>query len=210
MDLQSLLTSIGNTRSNPPDSATYTWYPTAAESDRSQPHYVNKDVKLGIGFQVSKLTFEALQVMDARLVTIAPGSCNEKHRHSHEAIFVLLSGQGEIIIDHQAMPLELGCVASVPRWVVHQCRNTSSEAPLMLLAITNFGLTSAVLGNYDAKTRLKAGGVDAFAAEDRDYAHRFAHQTRPINPPQSLSLTHTYTLSLSQLQAIQSARNSSN
>jgi hypothetical protein len=38
----------------------------------------------------------------------------------------------------------------------------------MLLAITDFGLTSAVLGNYDAKTRLKAGGVDAFAAEDRD------------------------------------------
>lgn len=168
MDLQSLLTSIGNNRSNPPDSATYTWYPTAAESDRSQPHYVNKDVKLGIDFQVSKLPFEALQVMDARLVTIAPGSCNEKHRHSHEAIFVLLSGQGEIIIDHQVMPLELGCVAYVPRWVVHQCRNTSSEAPLMLLAITNFGLTSAVLGNYDAKTRLKAGGVDAFAAEDRD------------------------------------------
>jgi len=95
MDLQSLLTSIGNTRSNPPDSATYTWYPTAAESDRSQPHYVNKDVKLGIDFQVSKLPFEALQVMDARLVTIAPGSCNEKHRHSHEAIFVLLSGQGK-------------------------------------------------------------------------------------------------------------------
>jgi hypothetical protein len=66
------------------------------------------------------------------------------------------------------MPLELGCVAYVTRWVVHQCRNTCSEAPLMLLAITDFGLTSAVLGNYDAKTRLKAGGVDAFAAEGRD------------------------------------------
>jgi quercetin dioxygenase-like cupin family protein len=106
--------------------------------------------------------------MDPRLVTIAPGSCNEKHRHAHEAIFVLLSGQGEIIIDHQAMPLELGSVAYVPRWVVHQCRNTSSEAQLALLAITDFGLTSAVLGDYDAKTRLKAGGIDAFAAEGRD------------------------------------------
>lgn len=168
MNLQLLLASVSNTRSNPPDPATYTWSPAAAVSDISQPHYVNKDGELGIDFQVSKLPFEALQVMDPRLVTIAPGSCNEKHRHAHEAIFVLLSGQGEIIIDHQAMPLELGCVAYVPRWVVHQCRNTSSEAPLMLLAITDFGLTSAVLGNYDAKTRLKAGGVDAFATEGRD------------------------------------------
>jgi hypothetical protein len=168
MNLQLLLASISNTRSNHPDPATYTWSPAAAESDLSQPHYVNKEGKSGIDFQVSKLPFEALQVMDPRLVTIAPGSCNEKHRHSHEAIFVLLSGQGEIIIDHHAMPLELGCVAYVPRWVVHQCRNTSSEAPLMLLAITDFGLTSAVLGDYDAKTRLKAGGVDAFAADGRD------------------------------------------
>ena len=168
MNLQLLLASVSNTRSNPPNPAAYTWSPAAPESDLTQPHYVNKDGELGIDFQVSKLPFEALQVMDPRLVTIAPRSCNEKHRHSHEAIFVLLSGQGEIIIDHQAMPLELGCVASVPRWVVHQCRNTSSEAPLMLLAITDFGLTSAVLGNYDAKTRLKAGGVDAFATEGRD------------------------------------------
>jgi len=168
MDLQSLLASVGNARINPPGSATYTWSPAAAELDLSQPHYVNKDGKLGIDFKVSKLPFQALQVMDPRLVTIAPGNCNEKHRHAHESIFVLLSGQGEIIIDHQAMPLELGSVAYVPRWVVHQCRNTSCEAPLALLAITDFGLTSAVLGDYDAKTRLKAGGVHAFAVEGCD------------------------------------------
>jgi len=31
---------------------------------------------------------------------------------------------------------------------------------LLLLAITDFGLTSTVLGDYDVKTRLKAGGDD--------------------------------------------------
>jgi hypothetical protein len=30
---------------------------------------------------------------------------------------------------------------------------------LQLLAITDFGLTSALLGDYDSRTRLKAGGA---------------------------------------------------
>jgi len=32
---------------------------------------------------------------------------------------------------------------------------------LLLLAITDFGLTSAVLGDYDRRTRLRLGGGDA-------------------------------------------------
>ena len=165
MDLQSLLAGVASTRARHPDPARCAWFPVAAESDPSQPHYANRDEKLGIDFQVRILPFKGLQVMDPRLVTIAPGSCNEKHRHAHESIFVMLSGQGEIFIDDHAVPLELGCVAYVPRWVVHQSRNSSSEAPLVLLAITDFGLTSAVLGDYDAKTRLKVGGIDAFTAD---------------------------------------------
>ena len=44
--------------------------------------------------------------MDPRLITIAPEAWNEKHRHAHESIFVLLSGEGKILIDNQAVPLE--------------------------------------------------------------------------------------------------------
>ncbi|CAK6691783.1 iron-containing redox enzyme family protein [Synechococcus sp. CBW1107] len=100
--------------------------------------------------------------MDLRLVGIAPGSTNEKHRHAHEAIFVVLSGQGEIQIGNSFITLEPGGTACVPRWVVHQCRNRSASHELVLLAITDFALTSAVLGDYDARTRLKNGGADAF------------------------------------------------
>ena len=168
MDLPLLLASVGSTRTSPPEPSTCTWSLPGADSELAQPHYANKNGKLGIDFQVRKLPFEGLQVMDPRLVTIAPGACNEKHRHAHESIFVLLSGEGEILIDNQTVPLEQGGVVYVPRWIVHQSRNSSSQAPLVILAITDFGLTSAVLGNYDAKTRLKAGGVDAFAAAGRD------------------------------------------
>ncbi len=100
--------------------------------------------------------------MEPRLIRIAPGSSNEKHRHAHEAMFVVLSGQGEIQIGNSCTTLGPGGTACVPRWVVHQCRNRSASHELVLLAITDFALTSAVLGDYDARTRLKNGGADAF------------------------------------------------
>jgi quercetin dioxygenase-like cupin family protein len=99
--------------------------------------------------------------MDPRLVRIAPGSRNEKHRHAHESIFVVLSGQGEIQIGSGRTALNPGHVAYVPRWVVHQSHNLFSREPLLLLAITDFGLTSAVLGDYDASTPLRRGGTNS-------------------------------------------------
>lgn len=163
MDLKLLCENISNSRHSAYVDLPISW--NANQSDPESCHYGNKDERLGIDFQVSKLPFLGLQVMDPRLVTIAAGARNEKHRHAHESIFVLLSGQGEMIINKHIITLEERSVAYVPRWVVHQTRNTSTENPLLLLAITDFGLTSSVLGDYDYKTRLKSGGADAYAID---------------------------------------------
>lgn len=124
--------------------------------------YDHVDQRLGIHFHVRKLPFAQLQAMDARLVTIAPGATNEKHRHAHESIFLVLQGEGVLQRAEEQLPLAQGDVAYVPRWVVHQTRNTSMQSDLRLLAITDFGLTSALMGNYDNTTRLKAAGGEAF------------------------------------------------
>ena len=126
--------------------------------------YHNHQPELEIDFRVMRLPLADLQVLDPRLVRIAPGARNECHRHAHESIFVVLAGEGELRLGRQSVPLKVGDVASVPRWVVHQSRNTSAEHELLLLAITDFGLTSAALGDYDRQTRLKDGGADAFTA----------------------------------------------
>ena len=169
MNLESLLAKVAHSKVIPPQASGCHW--SAKGFKYNNNHYSNSNKRLGIDFRVTKLNFEQLQTMDSRLVTIAPGACNEKHRHAHESIFVLLSGQAEILIDEQVIHLEEGGVAYVPRWVIHQSRNTSIDQPLQLLAITDFGLTSALLGDYDSRTRLKAGGADAFAAENATFPH---------------------------------------
>jgi quercetin dioxygenase-like cupin family protein len=126
-----------------------------SEEDQSAPLYQNVNTALGIDFRVQRLPLVGLQVMDPRLVRIAPGATNESHRHAHESLFVVLGGQGELRLGSERVPLTVGDVTCVPRWVVHQTHNTSSEHDLLLLAITDFGLTSAVLGHDDQSMRLK-------------------------------------------------------
>jgi mannose-6-phosphate isomerase-like protein (cupin superfamily)/pyrroloquinoline quinone (PQQ) biosynthesis protein C len=131
-----------------------------------EPLYHHHNPSLAIDFQVQRLPLAGLQVLDPRLVRIAPGCRNESHRHAHESIFVVLAGEGELRIGAETVPLKAGDVACVPRWLVHQSRNSSSSEELQLLAITDFGLTSGVLGDYDQRTRLKGGGADALVSAE--------------------------------------------
>jgi len=117
---------------------------------------------LAIDFQVQRLPLAGLQVLDPRLVRIAPGARNESLRHAHELIFVVLAGEGELRIGAETVPLKAGDVACVPRWLVHQSRNSSASEELRLLAISDFGLTS-VLGGGDALVSAEEA-VDALTA----------------------------------------------
>jgi uncharacterized RmlC-like cupin family protein len=125
--------------------------------------YAHRNERLGIDFTVERVDFPGMQTLDPRILRIAPGRRNELHRHAHETLFVLLSGEGEVRLGDHVRPMRAGDLAFVPRWLFHQSTNTSETTPLVLLAITDFGFTSAVLGDYDRRTRLAAGGDDSAA-----------------------------------------------
>lgn len=116
--------------------------------------YANRNDRLGIDFTVERLSFPGIQTMDPRVVRIPPRKNNERHLHAHESVFVVLEGAGEVLVGEKWTPVGKGDVAFIPRWVFHQTRNTSETGDLVVLAITDFGFTSAVLGDYDRRTRL--------------------------------------------------------
>ena len=118
--------------------------------------YANNNERLNIEFRVERLAFPEIQTMDPRVVRISPGRNNEQHKHAHESLFVILQGRGEVLVGEQWNPVRKGDVAFVPRWIVHQTKNTSATEELVVLAITDLGFTSAVLGDYDRRTRLAA------------------------------------------------------
>lgn len=123
--------------------------------------YSNTNDRLGVDFLVERLNFPDIQCMDPRVVRIAAGKCNEYHRHAHESIFIVLAGRGEVRVGANRINAAAGDVVYVPRWVFHQTHNIDAATELVILAITDFGLTSAVLGNYDHRTRLRERGDQA-------------------------------------------------
>ncbi len=116
--------------------------------------YSNTVPHLNIEFSVDRLDFPTTQVLDPRIVSIPAGKNNEKHRHAHEAIFHIIKGSGRVIIDDRSIEVGAGDVVFLPRWCVHQSQNTG-DVEMQILAITDFGLTSKVLGDYDRQTRMK-------------------------------------------------------
>ena len=175
MNLELMLNRIRQRAAQPPSPEDCHCSLDATEKDATEKDaienssttlYRNRNPALAIDFCVQRLPLAGLQVMDPRLVRIAPGAHNECHRHAHESIFVVLAGEVELRLGNQSVFLKVGDVACVPRWVVHQSRNTSMQEELLLLAITDFGLTSAVLGDYDQLTRLRGDGADAFSVPE--------------------------------------------
>jgi quercetin dioxygenase-like cupin family protein/pyrroloquinoline quinone (PQQ) biosynthesis protein C len=126
--------------------------------------YSNVVERLNVEFAVEKVPFAA-EVLDPRLVHIPPGRCNERHKHAHESIFYVVTGKGRVRVGDQYLPVEPGDMVFVPRWVLHQTENQSSEE-MIILAMTDYGLTSkAFIGDYDRTARLKrAEGTPAVTA----------------------------------------------
>jgi quercetin dioxygenase-like cupin family protein len=111
--------------------------------------YTNHHERKGIAFQVQRLAFPGLQAMDAQIARIAPGKSNERQRHAHESICVVLEGEGRVLAGEVWSEIRAGDVFFIARGVEHQTWSSDTGRDLVILAITDFLLTSAVLGDYD-------------------------------------------------------------
>jgi len=118
------------------------------------PLYQNADARLGIDFSVERVPFKT-DVFDTRVLRVAARQSTEKHKHPHESLLYVVSGQGRVQVDQASIEVEPGDLVFVPRWAMHQSHSTG-DGGLTILALTDFGLTEkAYVGNHLKTTRLK-------------------------------------------------------
>ncbi len=88
MGIDSLLERIRERQANGPNATEGPWAVAAPAllTGDSEPLYHHHNPTLAIDFQVQRLPLSGLQVLDPRLVRIAPGARNESHRHAHESL----------------------------------------------------------------------------------------------------------------------------
>jgi quercetin dioxygenase-like cupin family protein/pyrroloquinoline quinone (PQQ) biosynthesis protein C len=127
---------------------------------RGEALYTNTVERLNIQFAVERVPFGA-EVLDPRLVHIPPGRCNERHKHAHESLFLVLCGEGRVRVGEAFLPVRPGDMVFVPRWVLHQTEN-HSDGEMVILAITDHGLTGkAFIGDYDRTARMRKNALES-------------------------------------------------
>jgi pyrroloquinoline quinone (PQQ) biosynthesis protein C/mannose-6-phosphate isomerase-like protein (cupin superfamily) len=138
----------------PDDAAAKNLVHSASEQGVELPGlYSNKDERLNIEFEVKRVDFGA-EVFDVRTVNISPHRNTEYHRHAHESLLTVRSGNGRVLVGEFTIDVSAGDIVFVPRWTMHQTQNTS-EQPMELLAVTDYRLTRhAFLGDQLRTTRM--------------------------------------------------------
>jgi pyrroloquinoline quinone (PQQ) biosynthesis protein C/mannose-6-phosphate isomerase-like protein (cupin superfamily) len=152
--LRPVLDNIQNRESLAPE------LPSAAEllhrmdSTTGEMLYSNLNERLNIDFAVERVPFKA-DVFDTRILRIAAHKNNELHKHPHESIFYVISGEGKVHVNNVVIDIKPGDIVFVPRWAMHQSHNTT-DAELLILALTDFSLTERIfVGNHLTSTRMK-------------------------------------------------------
>lgn len=115
--------------------------------------YNNTDLEKNIDFSVQRVPFKA-DILDPRIVNIPAGACNEFHSHAHESIFLILEGEGKIMVEDEAISVKNNDLIFVPRWKKHQAYNTGTTN-FKYFAITDYGFTKLFPENSEEVYRLK-------------------------------------------------------
>ena len=129
---------------------------THVDSQSGVPLYKNSNDQR-VSFEVTRFNV-ASEVIDPRLLEIPVGKRNEKHRHAHESIFYVLSGEGVVHVGDKEITVKPGDLAYVPRWYDHYTANTGN-ALLKILALTDYGLTRCFANNTERSYRQQPSNV---------------------------------------------------
>ena len=118
---------------------------------------VHNPSTLSIAGRLPTTTFEIFRQ------TIPAGLSSDMHRHDHETVHYVISGDGHSVVEDETSTWSTGDFIYTPPWTWHRHFNDSREHPAELLTIENSRLL-AILG---IGRRQSAGLVDTAEARAR-------------------------------------------
>ncbi|HVK69943.1 MAG TPA: iron-containing redox enzyme family protein [Polyangium sp.] len=109
------------------------------------PLHENETERQSVKATVERLPFKS-EILDTRIVRIAAGKLNERHKHAHEMILHIAEGSARVQVNESTVDVKAGDTVFVPRWSLHQTQNTG-DGELVMLAFTDYGLTRRAYQN---------------------------------------------------------------
>ena len=104
-----------------------------------------------------------LPTMACWVQMIRPGARLKAHRHTGSAVYYVVQGSGETIIDGRCFVWERGDIITLPSWALHEHANRSTHDAAILFSIQDRPVLEA-LGLYQEEAYTDNGGHQAVTA----------------------------------------------
>ena len=95
--------------------------------------------------------------MACRIQLLRPDEHTQAHRHTGSAVYHVVQGQGQTIIDGQSFAWHKGDIIALPPWSVHEHINGSAKVDAVLFSIQDAPVLNA-LGLYYEEEVTDNGG----------------------------------------------------
>ncbi len=105
-----------------------------------------------------------LPTMSCWIQLLRPGEHTKAHRHTGSAVYHVVSGSGETIIDGQRFDWSKGDIIALPPWAIHEHANSSAQDDAVLFSIQDAPVLSA-LGLFYEETYNADGGHQAVTSK---------------------------------------------
>ena len=113
-----------------------------------------------------------LPTMACWIQMLRPGARLKAHRHTGSAVYYVVQGTGETIIDGVRFAWGRGDVIVLPSWALHEHANTSSRDAAILFSIQDRPVLEA-LGLYREEAMAENGGHQKVTSRSRSGSSRF-------------------------------------
>jgi gentisate 1,2-dioxygenase len=104
-----------------------------------------------------------MPTMSCKVQLLRPGERTSAHRHTGSAVYHVVEGEGETIIDGQRFTWSKGGIIAQPSWTLHEHANTSRTRDAVLFSINDSPVLEA-LGLYYEEGLTENGGRQAVAS----------------------------------------------
>jgi gentisate 1,2-dioxygenase len=135
----------------------YSWKQTWAALDALRDHAGSPYDGIALDYRHPQTGGPVMPTMGCRIQMLRPNERTKAHRHTGSAVYHVVKGQGETIIDGRKFSWREGDIIALPPWSVHEHVNCSATDDAVLFSIQDAPVLNA-LGLFYEEELSENGG----------------------------------------------------
>ena len=135
----------------------YSWTQTRAALDALRDHTGSPFDGIALDYRHPQTGGPVMPTMGCRIQLLRPDEHTKAHRHTGSAVYHVVKGQGETVIDGQKFSWRKGDIIALPPWSLHEHANRSATDDAVLFSIQDAPVLNALGLFYEEEFKENGG-----------------------------------------------------